>query len=202
MKAKYNHRIAWLCASMILLGTVGTDAELNSATTDRERIIDVEKLTASLNAATSPISKRIKQSKLSKKFDRVNILLLDEEIDKELLLEALDSLKEEMVAFTQNWSELTDPLWQGQEAIGQTIDKVRGMLARSATGEPTEKVKALLMNYDTRLANLATSLKKEKNEERKGRLKLVFANRVNVLESPGESSAVVVKSNETVPFRN
>jgi len=151
-------------------------AQSGIGTTDSEQIIDVEKLRASINEATSPISERIKQSKLVERFESVNKLLQDEDIEKEALLQALGDLKDEMIAFTQNWSELTEPLWKGQEAISQTVDKVRVMLARSRTGEPTEKVKALLENYDKRLSGLATAIKSEKNEERQKRLKLVFAN--------------------------
>ena len=60
--------------------------------------------------------------------------------------------------------------------MAKTIDKVRMLLARSSTGEPSGKVKKILENYDTRLSQLAASIKKEKNEERARRLKLVFAN--------------------------
>ena len=153
-----------------------TDPNETRGTTDTEQIIDVESLKASLSRATSPISQRIRQSKLDERFAAVNELLQAQDIDKARLLDALENLKTEMAAFVQNWSELTDPLWKGQEAIGTTIDKVRVMLARSTTGEPTEKVKAVLQNYDKRLTDLATAIKNEQNEDRKKRLKLVFAN--------------------------
>lgn len=149
---------------------------LGAGTTDSERIINVEALRASLSEATSPIAQRINQSQLGEKFDQVNTLLQETEIDKERLLVALGDLRQEMMEFTENWSQLTDPLWQGQETIGQTIDKVRLLLARNSTGEPSEKVKALLENYDARLSELATSIKGEPDEDRKKRLKLIFAN--------------------------
>jgi hypothetical protein len=106
------------------------------------------------------------------------------------LLDALGELRNEMWAFTENWSELTDPLWKGQEAIGNTIDKVRLMLARTATGEPSEKVKALLENYDKRLSTLASAIKSETNEERAKRLKLIFAN-VYALRQLTERSGMI-----------
>jgi len=110
------------------------------------------------------------------RFDAVNQLLQEKDMDKELLLNALQDLQNEMTGFTKSWSEVTEPLWQGQEVIGKTIEKVRTLLASSGTGEPTEKIKASLKNYDKRLSELATSLKKEQDEERRSRLKLVFAN--------------------------
>ena len=176
MKANTSFRIVSLFLVVILTAGHALSSDPNQGTTDTEQIIDVEKLKASLNEATSPISERIRQSKLVERFDTVNTLLQGEEIEKEALLQALGELKNEMIAFTQNWSALTEPLWKGQEAIGQTIDKVRVMLARLRTGEPTEKVKALLLNYDKRLSGMASAIKSEKNEERKKRLKLVFAN--------------------------
>lgn len=167
--------VIFLVAMLIVTGQV-FGSNVSKSTTDTERIIDVEKLKASLNEATSPISNRIKQSKLVKKFDAVNDLLKQKEIDKALLSQALEDLKNEMNSFTQNWSELTDPLWKGQEAIGETIEKVRFILARSRAGEPSEKIKASLQNYDRRLSSLASAIKSEKNKERKKRLKMVFAN--------------------------
>jgi len=177
MKTNNSFRTVTVLLAAVLIATgQAADPNESKSTTDKERIIDVEKLKASLNEATSPISKRIRQSHLIEKFDAVNTLLQDKDIDKEKLLQALEGLKDEMNRFTQNWSELTEPLWKGQEAIGETINKVRVMLARSNTGEPSEKVKPLLQNYDKRLAALASAIKNENNEQRKKRLKLVFAN--------------------------
>jgi len=176
MKAKQSFRIAILLLIGMLTAGLALGADAGQSTTDSERIIDVEKLRASLNEATSPIAKRVKESKLVERFETVTNLLQDKDIDKDLLLQALGSLRDEMYSFTRNWSELTEPLWKGQDAIGQTIDKVRTMLASSTTGEPSAKVKTLLQNYDKRLSGLAATIKQEKNEERKKRLKLVFAN--------------------------
>jgi hypothetical protein len=176
MKSNQSFRVVLLFLIFMLTAALIQASATGQSTTDSEQIIDVEKLKASLNEATSPISKRIKQSKLAEKFESVNILLQEKEIDKEMLSQALDDLKDEMYSFTQNWSELTEPLWKGQEVIGETIDKVRVMLAKTTSGEPSEKVKTLLQNYDKRLSGLAMTIKNEKDEERKKRLKLVFAN--------------------------
>lgn len=166
-------------ASLLLAVALFTNpawAETGKGTRDNERIINVQELRTALNAATSPISQRIQDSHLMENFDAVGELLQEKDVDKELLLNALENLQGEMTGFTENWSKITEPLWQGQDAIGRTIEKVRTLLAHSGTGEPSEKIKASLKNYDKRLSELATSLKKEQDEKRRSRLKLVFAN--------------------------
>jgi hypothetical protein len=170
----YKHKIV-ICLLLVLLAS-SQCLLAASGTTDREQIINVEKLKASLDEATTPISERINRSQLMQKFESVNNLLEQKEVDKEKLVQALEELRNEMDGFTDNWSEITDPLWKGQEAIGQTIEKVRIMLARTNTGEPSEKVRKSLENYDKRLSNLAKTIKNEKNEERSKRMKMIFAN--------------------------
>jgi len=147
-----------------------------TGTVDSEHIINVQELKVALDEATSPIAKRISGSQLFDKFDTVNSILQQKDINKSQLLGALKDLQSQMSEFTDDWSEVTEPLWQGQEAIGQTIDKVRGLLARAATGEPTAKVKGILKRYDKRLSDLANAIKGEHNEDRRKRLKQVFAN--------------------------
>ena len=171
-----NHTITYLCFVVIGISIQSSGTVFCAETTDRERIINIEELRTSLAEATSPLSKRINESNLGEKFDKINEVLQQPDIDKSQLLEVLEDLRQEINGFCQNWSELTDPLWRGQETVAKTIDKVRMLLARSSTGEPSGKVKKILENYDTRLSQLAASIKKEKNEERARRLKLVFAN--------------------------
>jgi len=147
-----------------------------TGTVDREYVFNPEELKAALDEATSPFSQRITDSQLFEKFDTVNQLLKEKDIDKQKLLDALNGLQSEMTEFTQDWGEVTEPLWAGQDAIGKTIDKVRGLLARSAKGEPTAKAKESLKRYDKRLSDMAAAIKNEVNEERRKRLKQVFAN--------------------------
>lgn len=145
-------------------------------TIDTEKIIDVEKLKTTLNEATIPISTRLNQSRLLEQFKTVNSLLNQKEVSKERLLKELQQLKTGMDEFTTNFSEITDPLWSAEERIGETVNKVRLMLARGEAGEPTKRVKTLLKNYDERLSELANRVESEQNEDRKKRLKMVFAN--------------------------
>jgi len=176
MKNKRNCVAPVVLLTLMLVAGPVLAGKADRGTTDSQRIIDVEKLKAALNEATSPMSKRIRESQLIEKFDAVNDLLQKEDGDNEVLLGALEDLQKEMVQFGERWSELTDPLWRGQDAIAGTIEKVTLLLARSGTGEPSKKVQDSLKNYDKRLSSLASAIKGEENEERKRRLKMVFAN--------------------------
>lgn len=173
MKTNMNNKTI---ITLVVLVVMLFQPVLTAAEIDGEVVLDVNKLVTSIKDATSPISDRINSSQLIGKFDRVNQILDEKELDKKGLLDALVDLREEMDSFTDNWSEITDPLWEGQDAIADTIEKVRLMLARVNTGEPAKRVKKKLENYDKRLSNIAAAIKSEANEERKERLKMVFAN--------------------------
>jgi len=155
---------------------VGAAASRFQQTADRERIIDVSQLTEAMHRATEPIGQRLRASRLKEQFEAVNELLEQPEIDKRELIDALNSLRGEIGAFTDDWDQVAAPLWEGQEAIGKTIDRVRSLLARGEIGRPSEKTEALLQNYDKRLRSLAKAIEQETDEVRKERLKIVFAN--------------------------
>jgi hypothetical protein len=180
-----------LTAIMVVM-VLALSASKSSAeqTLDSEKIIDVEKLKATLNEATTPISSRLKQTRLLQQFKTVNSLLSEEQIPKERLVEELKELKQEMDGFTENFSEITEPLWNAEEKIGETLNKVRLMLARGKGGEPTKRVRALLENYDRRLADLAKVIEQEKDEARKKRLKTVFANVLSLRDLVEKSGSI------------
>lgn len=161
---------------LLIVFALSTSDSWAKQTIDTEKIIDVEKLKKTLNEATIPISTRLNQSRLLEQFKTVNSLLNQKEVSKESLLKELQQLKTGMDEFTTNFSEITDPLWNAEERIGETVNKVRLMLARGEAGEPTKRVKTLLKNYDERLSELANRVESEQNEDRKKRLKMVFAN--------------------------
>lgn len=174
MKVSRCYKLLMLVVAIVVLFNQPLSAV--GGTSDKEQIIDVEKLKASLNEATSPISERINKSQLMQKFDAVNTLMQQKEVDKPRMLKALEELQTEVNSFTKNWSEITDPMFEAQDAIGQTVSQLRLMLARFDTGAPSERVKKALKNYDQRLSDLATTIKAEKSKERQKRLKMVFAN--------------------------
>ncbi len=159
---------------------------------DTEKIIDVEKLKAALDEATGPISTRLYQSKILQQYKVVNELLGEEEVSKEDLLRELHNLKREIDVFTINFSEVTDPLWEAEDKIGDTVNQVRLVLARGDSGEPTEKVKSLLRTYDQRLTDLAKRIQREKNADRKRRLKVVFANVLSLRDLVEKSGSIAL----------
>ena len=175
---RYPHHAVKYCiwVAVVTMSIVGPICQAQTGTMDREYVFNPEQIKATLDCATLPLIEKINNSQLLDQFDQVNELIGSREIDKPRLLKALNSLQAEMTNFTQDWEEVMDPLWRGQEAIGQTIDKVRGLLARASSGEPSEKTKQSLRQYDKRLSDLATAIKKEVNAERRARLKQMFAN--------------------------
>lgn len=175
---------------LIVLCFVTVSQLFGEETLDKEKIIDVEKLKTTLNEATMPISSRLKKSKLLEQFKKVNGLLGEKEIKKELLLEELQHLKDEMNSFTRDFGEITDPLWKAEEKIGETVNKVRLMLARGKSGKPTKKVQSMLKNYDRRLSSLAKAIEKEKDESRRKRLRIIFANVLSLKELMQKSGSI------------
>jgi len=164
--------------SAVLLALLATGGMVAAAeqTADREKIIDVDRLREALDGATEPISKRMQSTTIEEKFDRVNALLEQENTDKRELLQALEELKAEIDQFTGDWQEVMRPLWDGQDAIAETADRVRLLLARGGSGRPTEEVKAIMDGYDQRLTSLAKAIKAEQDQKRRAWLKRVFAN--------------------------
>lgn len=169
-----NHRkvLGAAASGLLLAGTAWADD-----VPDVERIIDVERLRQSIEEATRPIGERLTQTRLTERFERVNELLEEEEVDKSRLMDALRELQQEMDAFTANWeSGVAEPLWDGQSAVAETADRVRLLLARGQAAEPREQTAELLDNYDLRLESLANAIKAERDELRRQRLKSMFEN--------------------------
>jgi len=163
-----------LIAVLGLLPAVGIAAD--EGTRDREKIIDVASLTKAMERATTPVAERMKTSQLKERFAEVKQILQADQVDKDKLLTALKALKSEMSSFTDEWESVVKPLWDGQEAIAATIDKVRAVMARGEGGGRSARTKALLTNYDARLQSLAQAIQAEKDPKRKERLRGVFAN--------------------------
>ncbi len=161
----------------VLVGAVAvTGSAAWAQVADREKIINVSELREAMAKAAAPMAERIRSTALKERFTRVAELLQTEDVDEQQLLEALRLLRSEIDSFTDAWSEVEDPLWKGQESIGKTIDRVRLMLARGATEEPTDETQPLLDNYDRRLTDLARAIKAEEDEVRQQRLKRLFSN--------------------------
>ena len=166
-----NHRLTVIALLVAFLGCPAL-----AAIKDKEQVIDVAGLSRVMEKASAEFVKKMRQSQLRERFRDVNELLEQENVDKSRLIRALQALQSEMFKFTSNWNEATEPLWEAQERIGQTVDRVRMLLARGRGGQLSEKTTAMLANYDARLTNLAKAIKAEQDEKRKAQLKIVFAN--------------------------
>jgi len=174
---KKKNTITTLILILTLLMAVNPAAASDDrGTTDSQRIIDVESLQSRLDDATLPIKNRVEKTKVLEKFKAANETLKNKDVDKKELLANLKDLAEGISMFTSNYYEITDPLWDAQNALAETIEKMQVLLAKCGTGEPSKKVKKQLQNYDARLSSIAKSIKAEKNELRRQRLEMVFAN--------------------------
>ncbi len=147
---------------------------------DREKIIDIAELREAMAKAAAPMAERIRSTTLKERFTRVAEVLRQPDVDETQLLEALKALQAEIDSFTQGWSEVEEPLWQGQESIGKAIDRIRLLLAKGATEQPSAESEKMLVNYDTRLGELAKAIQAEPDEVRKRRLKSLFANTLSL----------------------
>ena len=165
----------------VLAGALAIPGSLATAqVADREKIIDVRELREAMARAAEPMAERIRSTGLKDHFARVAHYLQQPQVNEAELLAALRGLQNEIDTFTQGWSEVEEPLWEGQEMIGRTINRVRVMLAKGATEEPSAESEAMLANYDRRLTDLARAIKTETDETRKKRLKSLFANTLSL----------------------
>jgi hypothetical protein len=170
-------------------------AALAQPVTDREKLIDIQGLKEAMQKATEPIAGRIQASNLRAQFGRVNEVLSQERVDKQELITALKGLEGEIAVFTEDWDgEVADPLWDAQEIVSSTIDRVRRLLATGSGGEPSQRTKQQLEKYDARLQQLALAIESEPDELRKERLKVVFANVRSLRDVVERSGAVDLSS--------
>jgi hypothetical protein len=165
----------WVAAAGPLLAS-GASAQV----ADREKIIDITELREAMQKAAAPMAERIRSTTLKERFERVVAVLQQPDVQESELLEALQALRGEIDAFTTGWSEVEDPLWEGQESIGRTIDRIRAMLAKGTAEEPSGEVAEKVAGYDTRLTDLARAIQGEQDDVRKRRLKTLFANTLSL----------------------
>lgn len=148
----------------------------DAGTRDKELVVDVSKLTEAVEKATAPIYQRTQSTRLKEKFTAVNDILAQKDVDKQKLVGSLKELQQELDAFTKDWDEITAPLWQGQDTIAETADKVRNMMARGRGGKPSSELKPIMDNYERRLTSIAKAIQDEKDPERAARLRTAFQN--------------------------
>ena len=125
---------SWLLTATVLLWPLSGHVQ-PGPTKDREQIIDVAALTEAMQQATEPVTQRMRTSRRKQRFAHVKEVLDQKQVDKEQLLTALYDLADEMNTFMADWAQVTSPLWEAQDTIGKTIDKVRSMMAGSDGGD-------------------------------------------------------------------
>jgi uncharacterized damage-inducible protein DinB len=143
---------------------------------DSEQIIDIDKITQAVQKSTEPLYRSLEDTRLKERFEKVKKLLASGKVERDELLEALKDLRGGIDSFTDKWESIVDPLWAGQDALAEAIDKIRSKVPADGDGELPEKITKLLDTYDERLTDLATKIKATEDETRKKRLTKIFQN--------------------------
>jgi len=145
-------------------------------TKDSEEIIDVAGISKAVKESTEPLYKALEDTQLKQRFESVKTLLDKGDVDKDELLLQLKDLKGGIDAFTNKWEAIVEPLWAGQDKLARAVESIRSKVPDPGKGEVPAKIKALLDNYDTRLADLARRIKQTKDVAGKKRLTRIFQN--------------------------
>jgi len=154
---------------------------LEEAQYDEEHIVDVRKLKDSTIESLRTIEERLEKVQLKGRFEEVFRVLEQDEIDNAELKTALENLETGVDEFRDDWDTTIEPLWKGHEMVGDTISKVRSILAASQEdGEVHSKQQKDLRLYEERLKVLSQEIISEPDPKRKLRLKLLFKNLYNL----------------------
>jgi len=173
-----------VCAPLVFAqqpAAIAPVAPLEEAQYDEEHIVDVSKLKDTTIESLRTIEERLEKVQLKGKFDDVFKVLEKEEIDNYELKAALENLERGVDEFRDDWDTTIEPLWKGHAMVGDTISKVRSILAASQEeGEATSKQSKDLRLYEERLKMLSQEIINEPDPKRKLRLKLLFKNLYNI----------------------
>jgi len=145
---------------------------------DREQFIDIEKLNQVITDATRSIAEPLRETRLSERFAEVNGLLQSEQVDKRALMAALDGLSTELSDFVGRLD--SSPLFDAEEQVGQTIDRVRMLMATGPTGTPKSKMKEAVAQHEKQLQQLVSAIDDETDPRRRQRLKIMFAHHLRL----------------------
>ena len=148
---------------------------------DEEHIVDVSKLKNTTIESLRSIEERLEKVNLKDKFDAVFEVLEADEIDNIKLKKSLEGLEQGVEEFRSDWDSTIEPLWKGHEMVGDTIMKVRTILAASEGSESFDIDKRKeIESYDKKLKNLSHEIMNEPDPKRQHRLKLLFKNLYNL----------------------
>jgi len=148
---------------------------------DKEHIVDVNKLKESTVESLKSLEERLGRVNLNEKFDNVFKALEDDPVDNRKLKTALERLEKAIDDFRSDWDSTIEPLWRGQMLVGDTISKVRSILAKSNTDKAKDPhMQKEMEKYDAKLRELSIEIKNEPDPKRKERMKLLFRNLYNL----------------------
>ncbi len=145
---------------------------------DREQFIDIEKLNQVITDATRSIAEPLRETRLSERFAEVNGLLQSEQVDKRALMAALEALSTELSEFVDRLD--SSPLFDAEEQVGHTIDRVRMLMATGPTGTPKAKMKQAVVQHEKQLQQLVSAIDDESDPRRRRRLKIMFAHHLRL----------------------
>ncbi len=165
--------------SLICVAAVMLSAPIAGAQqADREHFIDIEKLNQVIADATRSIAEPLRETRLSERFAEVNGLLQSEQVDKRALMAALQGLSTELSDFVDRLD--STPLFDAEEQVGQTIDRVRMLMATGPTGAPKSKMKQEVARHEQQLQQLVSAIDDEPDPRRRQRLKIMFAHHLRL----------------------
>ncbi len=145
---------------------------------DREQFIDIEKLNQVITDATRSLAEPLRETKLSERFTEVNLLLQSTQVDKRALMGALQGLSTELSEFVGKLD--SGPLFDAEEQVGKTIDRVRMLMATGPTGKPQNEMKQQIAQHEQQLEQLVRTIDDEPDPRRRQRLKMVFAHHLRL----------------------
>ena len=165
--------------SLICVAAIMLSAPIAAAQqADREHFIDIEKLNQVITDATRSIAEPLRETQLSERFAEVNGLLQSEQVDKRALMAALQGLSTELSDFVGRLD--STPLFDAEEQVGQTIDRVRMLMATGPTGAPQSKMKQEVARHEQQLQQLVSVIDDEPDPRRRQRLKIMFAHHLRL----------------------
>lgn len=146
---------------------------------DREQFIDLEKLNQVITDATQSIAEPIRESRLSARFAEVNELLQTDQVDKRALVAALQGLSGELSTFVAKLDSA--PLFDAEAQVGETIDRVRMLMATGPAGQPKSEAAAEVAEHERQLKQLVSAIDNEPDPRRQQRLKIMFAHHLRLM---------------------
>lgn len=156
------------------------------------RAVDVRELIRIVDDATVAVAEPLVRSRLSERFEEVSQELRRGRIDKRRLRSAMSRLESELGRFIDDLDSM--PLFDAQDAIGQSIDRVRMLIATGPSGTTNEEMMQQVQRHEDQLRQLVAAIDREADEGRKERLKIMFAHHLR-LKRLKESMATVDMNN-------